>query len=117
MVDYFTIITKLAEKTESFPYSFQIHKVGLEEKKKGVIKEPIAESLGLCFRKSMTKTILLPMILTDLQSLDLVETAAGNMRLDQMTHKMGHKSTDEKKEKKKVQMKPSVHVLIWPHDS
>lgn len=117
MVDYFTIITRLVEKTESFPYSFQIQKVGLEKKKKGVIKEPIAESLGLCFRKSMTKTILLPMTLTDLQSLDLVETAAGNMRLDQMTHNMGHKSTDEKKEKKKVQMKPSVHVLIWPHDS
>ena len=34
-------------------------------KKKGVIKEATAESLGLCFRKSMTKTILLPMTLTD----------------------------------------------------
>lgn len=42
----------------------------------------------------MTKMSLLPNSLIDHYSLDLVETAAGKMMLDEMTQMMGHKSTD-----------------------
>lgn len=66
MVDYFTIITRLVKKLSPFCIPFRFRRQVWKKKKKGVIKEPIAESLGLCFRKSMTNTILLPMTLTDL---------------------------------------------------
>lgn len=67
MVDYFTIITRLVKKLSPFRIPFRFRgRFGKKKKKKVSIKEPIAESLGLCFRKSMTNTILLPMTLTDL---------------------------------------------------